>query len=305
MAHACRSSGLSRADVVVSTVIILFLGWLTLSFALPAYMRVHVMGLRVRCLQNLSSIGKAMLTYAQDYDGVLPVAGGPDARWGPRLTNWIADDAAEAFGLEPGHAGGSASVSSSLYLLVRSGRITPDVFVCPADRRATAFVPAKYRVQGKKLTDLWDFGPEPPKHVSYSYHMQYSPFRLTRSSEPGMAVAADRNPWMDSPFAKARDFSKFKPDVASHKGTTEHVRAGNSAAHQADGQCVLFLDTHVDFVKVSGCGLEEDNIYTFWDGDDKIRGKPPTLGSEPADHKDSLLVNDPPVPPLGGQRQKP
>ncbi len=239
-----------------------------------------------------------MLTYAQDYDGVLPVAGGPDARWGPRLTNWIAEDFAEAFALDPDRAGRSATISSSLYLLVRSAHITPDVFVCPADRRTTAFVPAKYHVQGEELTDLWDFGPEPPKHVSYSYHMQYSPFRLTRSSEPGMAVAADRNPWMDSPFARARDFSKLKLEAASAKEWREGgYRAGNSAAHQADGQCVVFLDAHVDFAKVSSCGFEEDNVYTFWDGSDKTRGKPPVFGSQPADRKDSLLVNDPAVPP--------
>ena len=43
------------------------------------------------------------------------------------------------------------------------------------------------------------------------------------------------------------------------------------------------------------CGLEDDNIYTSWDQGDKVRGKPPKVGSEPAAGTDSLLVNDPPV----------
>jgi hypothetical protein len=59
----------------------------------------------------------------------------------------------------------------------------------------------------------------------------------------------------------------------------------------------MFLDTHVNFEKRSYCGLEDDNIYTFWDGTDKARGRPPSLGDRPADERDSLLVNDPPAAP--------
>jgi hypothetical protein len=59
---------------------------------------------------------------------------------------------------------------------------------------------------------------------------------------------------------------------------------------------VLFLDTHVSFEELPYCSLEDDNIYTSWDGTDKIRGKPPVFGSQPADERDSLLVNDPPAP---------
>jgi hypothetical protein len=43
------------------------------------------------------------------------------------------------------------------------------------------------------------------------------------------------------------------------------------------------------------CSLEDDNIYTSWDGKDKVRGQPPRLGSQPAGETGSLLVNDPPV----------
>jgi len=42
--------------------------------------------------------------------------------------------------------------------------------------------------------------------------------------------------------------------------------------------------------------LDDDNIYTFWDEQDKTRGTPPVLGSQPADPTDSLLVNDPALP---------
>jgi hypothetical protein len=106
-----------------------------------------------------------------------------------------------------------------------------------------------------------------------------------------MAVAADRNPWIDSPFEKARNFQAFDPN-----GSTPAIIAGNSIAHKTQGQNVLFLDNHVSFEKPSFCGVNEDNIYTYWNGNDIRRGTPPKLGSQPTGKSDSLLVNDPAVP---------
>jgi hypothetical protein len=53
------------------------------------------------------------------------------------------------------------------------------------------------------------------------------------------------------------------------------------------------MDTHVDFEKVPFSGVNGDNIYTFWDGEDIQRGARPVVGSQPQDRRDSLLVNDP------------
>ena len=99
-----------------------------------------------------------------------------------------------------------------------------------------------------------------------------------------------------APAAKAKDFSLFTPDTRSFNGTSEQAKQGNTPRHKGDGQSVLFLDTHATFETRPYCGWEDDNIYTSWDGTDKIRGTPPKLGSQPADAKDSLLVNDPPAP---------
>jgi len=82
----------------------------------------------------------------------------------------------------------------------------------------------------------------------------------------------------------------FDPD-----GGRDAVNVGNAVAHQEDGQNVLFLDSHVTFEKRSFCAINDDNIYTFWDGGD-IRdgtsGGRPTIGSVPSNRLDSLLVND-------------
>ncbi len=163
----------------------------------------------------------------------------------------------------------------------------PKRFVCKQDSGTTEFKPARYGVPNKELIDLWDFGPEPTKHCSYSYHMPYGPYALTSSYLPGMAVAADRNPWIRSAVAKAKDISKFNPD-----GDRKAIKAGNSIPHKEDGQNVLFMDSHVSFEKYSFCGINDDNIYTYWDGPDIRRGAIPNLKSQPAGRLDSMLVND-------------
>jgi prepilin-type processing-associated H-X9-DG protein len=256
------------------------------------------------CTTHLAGIGKAMLIYANDYQDELPRAGGRDTSWAARTPNWMGKDRAEAFGLAADRSGGQASISASLYLLVKYEELVPKMFLC-AESQATVekgmseFKLATYGIRDKKLTDLWDFGPNPTTHVSYAYHMPYGQFKLTISSPPGFAVAADHNPWLDSPSTNARDFARFKPDIPPFKGSQRQALHGNTFRHDAQGQNVFFLDGHVEFAKRPFCGLDDDNIYTISGNSDTgdPLGTPPQLGSQPAHPRDSLLVNDPLVPP--------
>jgi hypothetical protein len=241
------------------------------------------------CGTNLSGIGKAMLIYANDYDDELPRAGGRNSTWG-RTVNWQAVDRYGAYGLSADGSGGQANISSSFYLLVKYAEVTPKSFVCKSDSGTTEFKPSNYGAGGRELIDLWDFGPEPEGYCSYSYHMPYGLYALTTSSEPGVAIAADRNPWLKSPAAEGKDaglLSSYNPT-----GGREAINVGNAIAHQEDGQNVLFMDSHVSFEKKPFCGVNDDNIYTWWDGGDIRRGGYPVIGvSEPADRLDSLLVH--------------
>ena len=250
----------------------------------------RVLSPRMSCGTNLSGIGKAMLLYSNDYKDAFPVAGANGTMWGTSLRDWTAQNRSDAFGIRPDGTGGQATIGSSLYMLVKYTEVMPKSFVCRGDRGTSPFDPNEYLPGHKGLAALWDFGPDPSRHCSYSYDMPYGTYRRTVSMEPAMVLAADRNPWIDGPFWKATDFSKFKCD-----GTDKQQRMGNAIAHALQGQNVLFLDTHVEFQKRPYCSLEDDNIYTSWDGSDKARGQPPKLGSQPAGAKDSLLVNDPPA----------
>jgi hypothetical protein len=264
--------------------------------------RTECRAFRMTCPTNLSGIGKAMLIYANDYEDELPRAGGRNSVWGP-VKDWLAPNRWMAYGVNPQTgAGGAATISSCFYLLVKYAEVTPKSFICKGDIGATEFKPddlPRHTVpRNFELIDGWDFGPpgESMKHCSYSYHFPFGLYALTTASEPGFAVATERNPWMDSPFAQAQDFSKFKPDIAGHGGTNEQARCGNAMSHQREGQNVLYLDSHVAFEKRPYCSIDDDNIYTVSARPPQADpwGTPPNLGSRPACRKDSLLVNDPP-----------
>jgi len=246
---------------------------------------------RMVCGTNLSGIGKAMLIYANDYEDELPKAGGKNSVWAAKIPDWEAKNRFAAYRIRPDGSEGQGSISSSLYLLVKYAEVQPKSFICTGDVGIKEFKPGMFRARDRDLIDLWDFGPEPQKHCSYSYHVPYGGYPLTTSCDPNLAVAADRNPWIDSPFKKARDFQAFDPD-----GSKEAIKAGNSITHKADAQNVLLLDCHVGQENRSFCGINDDNIYTYWNGDDIRRGTHPKLGSKPADRADSLLVNDPAIP---------
>ena len=110
-----------------------------------------------------------------------------------------------------------------------------------------------------------------------------------------MAVAADRNPHLDWYAEKSSDFV-WDNNVKNIDGIRGY-QLGNAAAHQREGQNVLFMDIHVDFEKESFCGVDEDNIYTAWDtAVKKQQGRPPQCleydMSRPSGKTDSLLVNE-------------
>ena len=278
-----KKKGFTLVELLVVIAIIALL----MGILMPALARVRQIAFRMVCGTNLSGIGKAMLIYSNDYDDELPRSGGRNSTWGGMIPNWLAANRFGAYGVTAAGEGGTGSITSCFYLLVKYAEVTPKSFICKGDSGTTEFKPADDGAGDRDLIDLWDFGTTPNERVSYSYHMPFGLYALTTSAEPGMAVAADRNPWITSPMAEPKDISLFIPE-----GGKEAVNVGNANQHQEDGQNVLFLDSHVGFEKKSYCGINDDNVYTFWDGGDIRKGAIPFIGSEPQDRTDSLLVHD-------------
>ena len=258
MSGRAKSKQFSPIEVLVVFLACLFV----IAIIVPAAQMSRFEEYRIKCADNLSQIGRAMLLYANDYEDELPRAGGRTSIWAPTIPNWLAFNRYSAYGMAADGSGGSASISSCFYLLVKYAEVTPGTFVCPGDEGTTEFIPEDYAAGDSNLIDLWDFGPRPSRHCSYAYHMPFGFYALTTSSEPGMAVAADRNPLMDSLAAVAKPW----PGLYNPDGGRESVKYGNAIAHEEEGQNVLFLDGHVSFEDHSFCGVNNDNIYTFWDG---------------------------------------
>lgn len=287
-----RVTGVGFADIGIVIPVVVIAGLIFKG----ALQRVGEMSHTIGCMVQLKEIGKAMKIYAHDYDDILPRAGGPNATWG--TTIWDAQTRDIAY--SDNGTSSQASISSCLYLLVKYIGITPGKFVCKYDQGTSPFelneetCPLSF-----KLTDAWDFGSEPMKHCSYSYHMPFSGHALSMSSDPGLAVASERNPWLDTPGAKAKtaaEFGQFIPDTNKFDGDNETAVIGNATTHKGEGQNVLFLDSHVDFARRSFCGLEDDNIFTrstYSDtGDPKGELPIPSPYLNPANAKDSLLLHD-------------
>jgi len=289
--------------LVVIAIIALLMGIL-----MPALARVRQIAFRMVCGSNLSGIGRAMLIYANDYEDNFPRAGYTGTIWADSVMSWSATDRATAYGGIPGQA----TVSSSLYLLVKFAEVTPKSYVCKGESTIKAFKASDYQAQSTIANiedeEAWDFGPFnpgsgyfPTNHCSYSYHMPYNQrFLSLASSEPGMAVAADRNPWLDDDPDNTTGFVWNGYAKTPAPEVIKEYQKGNAVAHQREGQNVLFMDHHVYFENQSSCGIDEDNIYTY------NPGIPPPIqrGADiscttgiydetwPTFAKDSFLVNE-------------
>lgn len=282
-----KPRGIPRRAVVTHVLIVVFALLLMLGILLPALANIRRKASRAACASNLSRIGMAMIRYSSDYDAQFPRSGGKNSRWGKQIQSWMGPNRFHAFALAADGTGGLGSISSCFYLLIKYDYLTPESFICPGDSGSKVFIAADAGAGDRQLSDLWDFGSSPSEHCSYSYHQPFSLYPLTTSSDPGMAIAADMNPFIWSPRRQPKDPSFFNPE-----STREAVRMGNAYQHENDGQNVLFVDSHVSFEKIPYCGVHDDNIYTYWDGGDIRRGAQPLPVSTPQDELDSLLVND-------------
>jgi prepilin-type N-terminal cleavage/methylation domain-containing protein len=287
-----RKKGFTLVELLVVIAIIALL----MGILMPALARVRQIAFRMVCGTNLSGLGKAMMIYSNDYDDEYPRAGGPTSIWARNVRMWNADNRFDAYGINLDGSSGQASISSCFYLLVKYAEVTPKSFICKGDSGVTEFKPADYNVGDRDPIELWDFGGDPPgprpeTHVSYSYHHPFSLYALTSASEPGCAVAADRNPWIENDAAVARTSqNEYDPD-----GGRELIQKGNAVTHQEDGQNVLFMDGSMRFEDKPFCGINEDNIYTYWDTPDHRRGawpEPQVETAIPQDREDSYVVHD-------------
>jgi len=286
-----RRKGFTLVELLVIIAIIALL----VGILMPSLASERQLAYRLACETNLSRISRAMLIYCKDYDDKMPKASGRSSVYRAFINNWQNVTRQAAFGLAADGSGGAANITSCFYLLIKYSEVTPKSFLCKGDPGVTEFKPSEHGLAGVELIHLWDFGPAPTQaHCSYAYHFPYGVFALTTSSEPGMPIAADPNPWQATAGTTARpapDWMKFSTGT-----DRESIKKGNAQTHQEDGQNVLFMDGHSRFEKSSRCGVDDDNIYTRWSTAtppaNKTNGTYPVSKVDAADRTDSFLVTD-------------
>jgi prepilin-type N-terminal cleavage/methylation domain-containing protein/prepilin-type processing-associated H-X9-DG protein len=291
-----RKKGFTLVELLVVIAIIAML----LAILMPALNKVRQIAYRMTCGSNLSGLGKACLTYANDYQDSYPLFGAGQFTWSNTVTTykWDYDTTTNSYpGDTSRYSSGSATITESLYLLVKYSDVSTGQFVCKATsaKKFDLTLANPVTTNTTHITDLtqcWDFGsitgPSYPwQFCSYSYQMPYkvqatgTSYPLTTSAQAGMAVMADDNPWMSAtgtfnpnctspatattgPYLlQMSDFTT--PTTSPSISNKNNGRLANSSAHQNDGQNVLYADCHVTFESTPLVGIQQDNIYTTWD----------------------------------------
>lgn len=282
-----RRKGFTLVELLVVIGIIAVL----MGILLPALNAVKRTAQRVVCGTNLAGIGRAILLYANDYDQDFPHAGSQGSEWGDQgdLNAWDAQDGSQ-YGITPHNV----TITSSLYLLVKFVDVTPEQFVCKGDIGTREFKLSELTTtpppEIDDITDFWDFGghrnnqvqtnPWPGQYNSYAYHDPYGDgtdpgYALGSYSNPACPLAADRNPYLDKNargvYLEGQDCTTGSTEDRPYWETTptpghyaDPDRTGNAAAHQREGQNVLFCDSHVSFEKYPNIGISKDNIWKCW-----------------------------------------
>src|SRR5512147_87365 len=118
-----------KGFTLVELLVVIAISALLMGILMPALARVRQLAFRMTCGTHLSGIGKAMLLYSNDYLDELPRAGSRNSAWG-QTADWMATNRYQAFGVRADGTGGAASISSSLYLLIKYTEVTPKMFLC-------------------------------------------------------------------------------------------------------------------------------------------------------------------------------
>ncbi len=218
---------------------------IVIGILLPTVRQAHRMVRRSLCANNVGMIGDALNHYANVSGGDFPST--------PAMT--------EAWLCRPGRE--HASNSAALFLLIRGGHASPEVFQCPSAGGRTFAASA----------DMTDF--PSPKSINYSY--QYSLNVPIRRDLPNlaavsgqMAILADATPVFTG--------GTFSPEC---------VKRTVSKNHPDGGQNVLYLDAHVSWTTDCRVGVGGDNIWLV-EGVSEYTGK-----EKPASPTDTFLLPHP------------
>lgn len=261
-ADARRNRGVTLVELLA---VIGVLGVIAFAIVLPSIGRIRRGGIskKLVCASNLKGIGTSMKIYANenrdlwptpafDYtmigkiDYTIPAGAGVGSTRSP--------DRTQESRIGPGGVR-QLSTTRAFWILVRSGDVTREQFVCPQSGDVVD--------ESLGISEFYDF--PGPRSVSYGFQVPFGPPN-TRASErldPRMILAADKGPFSNGNIpGPSPDLSHAEHGNHSWAGNPKDWAAFNSPNHQREGQNALYADGHVTFVRTPLAGVDDDNIYT-------------------------------------------
>lgn len=284
MIRRSRRTAFTLVELLVVIGIIAVLAGLLL----PALNRAQESSRRVKCASNLRQIGQGMIGYATSNNGSFP-----RAMWDKNTTQLVlgnqgrrAQNPFTPAWTSPPTAGddtrtGVNNVPASLFLLIRSRQLTPDVFVCPSAQAAGQskvddFENASPGTRSNFTQLIGLSGGVVESNLNYSIQVPFPSvtalnqgFLWDTSLESDMPIAADMNPGLASAQSNSGDATQQDLATLLSAGypvnDSELVRKFNSRNHRGlrgskDGQNVLYADGHVEFKDTVFCGVRRTTL---------------------------------------------
>jgi prepilin-type N-terminal cleavage/methylation domain-containing protein len=305
-----RRKGFTLIELLVVVAIIALL----ISILLPSLARAREITKRAVCASNLRGIGQGMKVYANDNRDWFPTSPFQESGTSNAMAvNFIGNMAYNYTTQLTDNERENAHPSRSLFMLVIDGSCTAKQFICPSAGDSEDDMRNKVsntETACQPGVNRFDFKGYP--YVSYGYQLPFGPkAKPNENLDPRMAILADKGPFFEAdqedsstgttPDTTAALNAGAEIKLKGYSSASDVLKAANDAwknynskNHSQEGENVMFLDSHVDFVKKPIVGVNYDNIYTRqgenYDLLTSLLGTTPKDKEGPFSQTDSLIV---------------